>query len=117
MSERNELIGKTLKESRKSLNLKVPEVSKILKQNYGMDVAAKTIYGWESNQCYPPTNKLIALCEIYRINNIGKSFSQKTSDDFRITPYERMVIQGLRENPEMRMAIDRLLKIEERLIQ
>jgi hypothetical protein len=43
---------------------------------------------------------------------MGKSFSQKTSDDFRITPYERMVIQGLRENPEMRVAIDRLLRIE-----
>jgi transcriptional regulator with XRE-family HTH domain len=113
MNHKSELIGDSLKKYRKSLGLTVPQVAAIMQKNYNLKVAAKTIYGWESNQCFPPTQKLIALCEIYQINDISTSFSQKKdSKNFVITPLERQVVQGFRDNPMMRPAVCRLLGIE-----
>jgi transcriptional regulator with XRE-family HTH domain len=114
MDKKNELIGDTLKKYRKEMGLSVPQVAAIMEQNYHMKVATKTIYGWESNQCYPPTQKMIALCEIYRISDLSSSFSQKKdTKNLMITPMERHVLLGYRENPLMRQAVCRLLGVEQ----
>lgn len=113
MAQKSDLIGDSLKKYRKAMGLTVPQVSAIMQKNYDLKVAAKTIYGWESNQCYPPTQKMLALCEIYQINDIGMSFApKKDSRNFVITPLERKIVQGFRDNPEMRPAVCRLLGID-----
>jgi transcriptional regulator with XRE-family HTH domain len=113
MTQKPELIGDSLKKYRKSLGLTVPQVAAIMQKDYDLKVAAKTIYGWESNQCFPPTQKMIALCEIYQISDLGTSFSQKKdSKNFKITPLERRVVQGFRDNPQMQPAVCRLLGVE-----
>jgi transcriptional regulator with XRE-family HTH domain len=113
MNQKSELIGDALKRYRKALGLTVPQVAAIMEKNYNLKVAAKTIYGWESNQCFPPTQKMIALCEIYQISDLSTSFSQKKdSKNFMITPLERRVVQGFRDNPQMQPAVCRLLGVE-----
>lgn len=112
MDKKSELIGNTLKKYRKSIGLSVPQVAALLEERYQLKVAEKTIYGWESSQCLPPAQKLVALCEIYQISNINHSFAEPTdSKHFAITPLERRVIEEFRNHPEMQLAVCRVLNI------
>ena len=52
---RNDIIGEVLKKYRKANGLEVHDVAILLKERYGLDIADKTIYGWESNQAHPVT--------------------------------------------------------------
>lgn len=114
MDERSEIIGQVLKKYRKSNGYTVPEVSALLLEKYNMNVAEKTIYGWESSQCLPPSQKLLALCELYQITNINHSFGGSPDNrNFGITSLERRVIEEFRLHPEMQQAVCRLLGIEE----
>ena len=68
---RNELIPKVLKEYRKRNHYSVKDVS-IRLMEHDIDVAPKTIYGWESGQAQPTADTLLLLCEIYKIPDILK---------------------------------------------
>ena len=54
---RNELIPKVLKEYRKRNHYSVKDVS-IRLMEHDIDVAPKTIYGWESGQAQPTESTL-----------------------------------------------------------
>lgn len=111
---KNNKIGDLLKTYRKTNHWSVEDVSIKLKEEYGLNIAEKTIYGWESNQAHPTCDTFITLCEMYHINNVADMFSQnlpKKSKDFIITPEERQIIEQFRKQPEMRNAIKRLLGI------
>lgn len=113
MDKRSELIGNTLKSYRKKVGLTVPQVAVLLKERYDMCVAAKTVYGWESSQCLPPAQKLLALCEIYQINNINTTFTPMVdAKNFGITQLERRIIEEYRCHPDVQVAVCRLLGIE-----
>jgi transcriptional regulator with XRE-family HTH domain len=114
MNLTGEQIGDSLKRYRKSRGLSVPQVAALMEKNHHIKVAAKTIYGWESNQCCPPTPKMLALCDIYQINDIGATFgSEQEAKHFPITPLERRVVLGFRDNPGMQAAVCRLVGVED----
>jgi transcriptional regulator with XRE-family HTH domain len=115
MNLTGEQIGESLKRYRKSRGLSVPQVAALMEKNYHIKVATKTIYGWESNQCCPPTPKMLALCEIYQINDISTSFATEHEEgkNFAITPLERRVVLGFRDNPGMQAAVCRLVGVDD----
>lgn len=109
---RNEQIGKILKKYRKMNALSVRDVVYALSEKYGVNVAEKTVYGWESNQAQPTAAMLVALCDIYKINNVSDVFSEKTEPrGFVITPEERTLIEHYRQNAELQRVIRKLLDI------
>lgn len=108
---KNDQIGNMLKRYRKINALSVSDVVVELYDKYGVEVAEKTIYGWESNQAHPTSDVFVALCDIYKINNINDVFNSKEPKGFTITSEERKFIEHYRRHPEMRGAIQKLLNI------
>ena len=94
---RNELIPKVLKEYRKRNHYSVKDVS-IRLMEHDIDVAPKTIYGWESGQAQPTADTLLLLCEIYKIPDILNSFGYDQPDDpaASLTYHEREIIYAYR---------------------
>lgn len=110
---KNNQIGFMLKKYRKLNALSVHDVVLQLQEHYGVKVAEKTVYGWESNQAHPTCDVFVALCDIYKINNIPDVFSNnKESKGFPITPEERQIIEKYRSMPELHDVIKRILKME-----
>ena len=109
----NDQICVMLKKYRKLNALTVSDVVVELNDKYGVQVAEKTVYGWESNQAHPTTDVFVALCDIYKINNISDVFNSKEPKGFPITAEERKVIENYRLHPEMRGAVKKLLNMGE----
>ena len=101
---RNELIPKVLKEYRKRNHYSVKDVS-IRLMEHDIDVAPKTIYGWESGQAQPTADTLLLLCEIYKIPDILNSFGYDQPDDpaASLTYHEREIIYAIACNASGRM--------------
>ncbi|MBO5069566.1 MAG: helix-turn-helix transcriptional regulator [Roseburia sp.] len=105
---RNEYIPKVLKEYRKKNQYTVNDVSLMLHER-SIDVAPKTIYGWESGQANPSADMLLTLCELYNIENILSAFGYSDTENFHITAAEKDVIEHYREHPELQEAVGVLL--------
>lgn len=107
---RNESISRVLKEYRKKNHYSVNDVSIKLKE-YSMNVAPKTIYGWESGQAQPSADILLTLCEIYNIPNILSAFGYESenSDDLQPTSHEYDLLKAYRSHPNLQEAVDILL--------
>jgi cobalamin biosynthesis Co2+ chelatase CbiK len=58
---------------------------------------------------------MLALCDIYQINDINASFGSDHEDtnQFPITALERRVVLGFRDNPGMQAAVCRLVGVED----
>lgn len=98
---RNNNIGEVLKNYRKANGLEVHDVSRLLKERYGLNIADKTIYGWESNQAHPVTDTFVALCEMYHIADVAKEFSSdSTPISSIITMDEFELLSSYRELPK-----------------
>lgn len=110
---KNNKIGLMLKKYRKLNDLTIGEVAIELHNKYGVRVAEKTIYGWESNQAHPTSDVFVALCDIYRINNISDVFNSEEPRSFHITATERTLIEQYRNLPEMQAIIHKLLNMDE----
>jgi len=107
---RNNLIGPVLKKYRKQNQLSVQDVVLELSDKYHVKIAEKTVYGWETNQAHPTSDMLLALCDIYKINNIVEAFSDNGENKgFYITPEERTLIKHYRQNPDLQKAIRKIL--------
>lgn len=103
-------IGEILRKYRKQRGWTVADVAIQLRDNYKVNVAEKTIYGWESDQSYPRTETLLLLCELYQIESLSSNFVVPAStNEFAITPEERKLIEKYRQHPEFRNAIKKLL--------
>ncbi len=109
---KNNQIGEMLKKYRRLNALSVKDVTVELDEKYGVKVAEKTVYGWESNQAHPTSDVFVALCDIYKINNISDVFNSKESKGFPITAEERRIIEQYRQTPELQAAIRRILNID-----
>ncbi len=109
---KNNKIGQMLKRYRKLNSLSVGDVVLELQDRYGVNVAEKTVYGWESNQAHPTSDVFVALCDIYRINNITDVFNSNESKGFHITAEERQLIEQYRAYPEMQAVIRKLLNMD-----
>ena len=100
-----------LKKYRKMNALSVGDVVVELNEKYGVKVAEKTVYGWESNQAHPTSDVFVALCDIYKINNISDMFHTKEPKGFPITAEERQLIEHYRLAPEMHAVIRKILNM------
>ena len=98
---RNDIIGEVLKKYRKANGLEVHDVSLLLKERYGLDIADKTIYGWESNQAHPVTDTFVVLCEMYHIADVGKEFSTNSTPISSIVTIDEFeLLSSYRELPK-----------------
>lgn len=110
---RNDQIGLFLRKYRKQNQLTIQDVIVELSDKYGVQVAEKTIYGWESNQAHPTSDVFIALCDIYKVNSISEAFPDgNDTKGFPITPDERELIERYRQNPTLQLAIRRILEMQ-----
>ncbi len=110
---KNEQIGKILKKYRKMNQLSVHDVVIELSDKYGVDIAEKTLYGWESNQAHPSSSMFIALCDIYKITNVTDVFSEEMeSKGFPITQEERHLIEQYRRNEDLQPVIRKILDLK-----
>ena len=114
---RNEKIGEMLRHYRKLNALSVSDVAAILHDQYRLNVAEKTIYGWESNQAHPTTDTFVILCELYRISNLADALDlvvdkKEKTKTFRLSNEERLIIEAYRRQPEMQAVVRRVLSLE-----
>lgn len=109
---KNNKIGEMLKQYRKLNSYSINDVVVELQERYGVNVAEKTVYGWESNQAHPTSDVFVALCDIYKINNISDVFISNEPKGFHITKEERKLIEQYREYPEMQAVVKKLLDME-----
>lgn len=107
---RNDYIPKVLKEYRKKNSYTVNDVSLML-HDRSIEVAPKTIYGWESGQANPSADMLLTLCELYNITDILPTFGYANEESFHITASERALIESYRKHPEMQPAVHKLLDL------
>lgn len=80
---------------RKLRNMSVSDVAESLAEN-DINVAIKTIYGWENGTTQPDADTLLFLCKIYGIENILGTFGYKTpdTDPIILTTAEKRLIKN-----------------------
>lgn len=92
---KDSLIPGLLRDYRKAKGLSTTEVIQALNAK-GISIAEKTLYGYENGTSTPNVRTFIALCDIYDINDIKRTFSGNgispfkanlSSDDWHITFY------------------------------
>lgn len=108
---KNANIAKVLKEQRKRNNFSVEDVA-IKLEAKNINVATKTIYGWESGQAQPDADTLLILCEIYHISDILGSFGYQPNTSIQLTQFEKQLIINYRQQPKMQEAVKRLLGLK-----
>lgn len=79
-------IAEMLKAKRKELGLSATEVANAMTE-HGIDIAPKTLYGWENGHRQPDADAFLALCNIYGISSLPKSSvasDAMTTEDYTI---------------------------------
>lgn len=66
-------IGSVLKAQRIGAGISVEHVSEALIKN-GFKASKKTIYSWEAGNSQPTPDALLAMCELYGINDVLSTF-------------------------------------------
>lgn len=108
----NTKIGSKLREYRQRHGWSIEHVSLELCERYELDVSGKTIYGWESDQSLPRTQSFLALCELYQIERPYEEFPvSPRQKPFYITSDECVMLSKIRQHPEFRDIINRILDI------
>lgn len=103
-----EYIAKKLKELRQKSGLTADEVgAKIGK-------SGKTVNAWENNRGQPDAEILIALCDIYEVDDILKEFrvDKVSARTFTLSDHEKEVIIAYRQQPSLQIGVDRMLGVE-----
>ncbi len=88
-------IGDTLKKLREINGLTRKEAADKLK-DLGIDISDKTLYGYESGRNSANADMFLALCKIYKCNNIMETFSD-TADDILFTNNECKIVEKYRK--------------------
>lgn len=88
-------IGKQLKELREQNNLTRKEAVDKLRE-HGIDISDKTLYGYESGRNSANADMFLALCKIYKCNNIMETFSD-TVEEVLFTNIEWNIIEKYRD--------------------
>ena len=68
----NDTIAAILKQLRNESHISVKQAVTLLK-SYDIDIASKTIYGYESGLSMPNADVFLALCQIYRSGSKGNA--------------------------------------------
>lgn len=72
-------IGERLKSLREDNGMTRKDTVKKLKE-LGIDISDKTLYGYESGRNSANADMFLALCKIYKCNNIMETFSDMAND-------------------------------------
>lgn len=89
-------IGEKLKQLREANGMTRKDVADKLKA-FGIDISDKTLYGYESGRNSANADMFLALCQIYKCNNIMETFSSSvdnvlfTNDEWRIIEQYRLL--------------------------
>lgn len=67
-------IGRVLKEKRKQSGLKWDAILSALKNEYGIQIARSTIFGYENGNAFPTPPVLMALCDLYGVPDLLHEF-------------------------------------------
>lgn len=74
--------------------------------------SGKTVSAWENNHGQPDAEILIALCDIYGVDDILKAFREDSKPTISLSEHERELVVAYRQQPSMQDAVDRILGIE-----
>lgn len=109
---KNPAISQMLKHYRKINQLSVQQVADYLCESK-IEVATKTIYGWESGRTQPDADIFMYLCYLYKIDDILATFGYSKPDEvpFALSTEERKLIEAYRNHSEYKDAINKLLDI------
>lgn len=104
-------IGDTLKKLREENGMTRKEAADKLK-DLGIDISDKTLYGYESGRNSANADMFLALCKIYKCNNIMGTFSE-TIEDILFTNNEWNIIEKYRSlTPAAQSHVDAVLDWE-----
>lgn len=104
-------IGEKLKQLRENNNMTRKDVTDKLKQ-FGIDISDKTLYGYESGRNSTNADMFLALCQVYKCNNVMETFSNSV-DDVLFTNAEWETIQKYRNlDPHGKEMVDMVLDKE-----
>lgn len=109
-------IGKTLKALRENAGLTCREVAGKLIE-YGFEISDKTIYGYESGRSSANADMFLALCRVYKCNDILNTFGD-ISDSILFTNKEWELVESYRAlDPPGQSHVDSVLQWETERIQ
>lgn len=104
-----ERIAKVLKRLRVESGLTAKEVGEKIGKS------GKTVSAWENNHGQPDAELLIALCDIYDVDDILKEFREEKTivNNISLNDHEKKLVLAYRQQPSVQNAVDRLLKIDD----
>ena len=102
-----DFIAQKLRELRIKSGLTADEVGKKIGKS------GKTVNAWEHNHGQPDAEILIALCDIYGVDDILDEFREHKPQtvSFHLSDHEKEVIIAYRQKPHMQNAVDTLLGV------
>ena len=102
-----EYIAQKLKELRLRSGFTSDEVGKRIGKS------GKTVNAWEHNHGQPDAETLIALCDIYEVDDILSEFRETKPHaiSINLTEHEKEVIIAYRKQPSLQIAVDRTLGV------
>jgi len=104
-----------LKDIRRKNKISIQQVVDYIQQEAGIDVATKTVYGWENLSSKPDVMCFMALCSLYEIDNVQELFNDDTETASRKPTLKDEIYNAYVVAPnEMRKAVDILLEIGEK---
>ena len=84
-------IGSVLRSKRNEAGLSVEQVSDAL-IGLGFKASQKTIYSWESGNSQPTPDALLAMCDIYKINDVLGTFGYINTASAEQEPNEEQTL-------------------------
>lgn len=101
-----------LKSARIASSMTVNEVVEAL-QLRGIEISAKTLYGWESGHRQPDADIFVSLCSIYNVQSFSEIEKVNSMGAQKISPHEMTLLENYRALDERgRAAIDSAMERE-----
>ncbi len=103
INARRKSIGEIIKQRRKELRMSAADVCDILKETDNIKISVSTLYGYENGYRKPAPETLLALCDMYDLDNVLASFgyanpqdeSADSEDNFLQSEMEERIIVAL----------------------
>lgn len=90
-------IGLILKKLRLESKLNWLEITTTMKEKYNIDIAQSTIYGYENNHRIPNADVFLALCQVYKCDDVLYEFGlTESSNHSNYSNDEKKIIENYR---------------------
>lgn len=106
-------IMQKLREVRKSKDITIDELYRFLLEN-NVQVAKKTVYGWDSATTTPNIKTFLLMCKFYGIKDVYSLLEVDMPEDdiLPISNIEKELIEQFRKKKEYKKPIMKLLDLE-----